>query len=474
MKKKKIIIIGAGPAGLACALQLAKEDFDVHVYEASTNVGGMAQSIELWGQIVDLGPHRFFSKNIRINEFFKELIKNDYTLVNRLTRIYYNKRYFNYPLKLFNVLGNLNPFTVVQILYYYIIQRIFPIKDPKSFEEWVKNRFGSKLYEIFFKNYSEKLWGITCDKIDADWAAQRIKSLSLFAAVKSALVGNRGNKHKTLVDQFAYPNQGTGQIYTNAASSIRELGAQIHLKSAVKNVINDGGKVTGIRLFDDSEVYADLVISSMPITNLIKGFASVPKEVLDACSKLYFRNTTLVYLEVDSAELFEDNWIYIHSPKVLHGRITNFRNWCPGIIRGKSTSILCLEFWSFNEDELWKASDDFLTDLAQKELRVLGLIGDHHKVLNSHTIKVPKCYPVYERGYQEHLDIIVSYVKKYQNLKLIGRYGSFKYNNQDHSILMGILCADNVIQGVDEVDLWQINTDIEYQEEGRVKDVLVG
>lgn len=474
LDRKKIIIIGAGPAGLSCGLELSKRDYDVKIYEASDSVGGMSKSIELWGQVVDLGPHRFFSKNSRINEFFKETVKDDYTLVNRLTRIYYNKSFFNYPLKIFNVLRNLNLITIIQILYYYAISQLSSNKYLITFEDWIVSRFGKKLFEIFFKNYSEKLWGIPCNKIDANWAAQRIKGLSLFEAVVGAFGFSEKDKHATMIDQFAYPNNGTGSIYTNTANLIIENGGQIELNSPVKKVIVANSKATGVLLTNGQVVEADEVISTMPLTLMLNELDDVPNTVLDACSKLYFRNTTLVYLEVKHENLFKDNWIYVHEPDILHGRITNFRNWSPGINKGKSTSILCLEYWSFDNDEIWNADDEYLRALATRELLQLNLLPENCTILNSHIHKLKRCYPVYEIGYQEHLDTIIEHLKTYKGLSLIGRYGSFKYNNQDHSILMGLLCADKIIDPSIDQDLWSVNTDTEYQEEGNVKDILIG
>jgi protoporphyrinogen oxidase len=289
---QKIIIIGAGPAGVSCGYELSKAGYAVDVFEASSYIGGMARSFDLWGQRVDVGPHRFFSKDKKINSFFSNLIKDDYTLVNRLTRIYYLNTFFNYPIKLFNVLTNLPFITIFQILWEYIKVQISPNKNPKTFEEWVTNKFGKKLFQIFFKNYSEKLWGIPCSKIDATWAAQRIKSLSLWEAVKSALIGNVGNKHKTLVDQFAYPNNGTGTIYELAAKFIQENGGQVYLNEPVKKVIQDvQGKVIGIELLNGAIHYADAVVSTMPLTILMEGLVNTPIEILDASRKLYFRST---------------------------------------------------------------------------------------------------------------------------------------------------------------------------------------
>ncbi len=469
----KVLIIGAGPAGLSCGYELTKAGIEVEVYEASPYVGGMARSFDLWGQRVDMGPHRFFSREKHINEFFTTLVKDDYTLVNRLTRIYYRNRFFHYPIKLFNVLLNLPPFTILSILWEYMRIRMFPYKNPTTFEEWVSNRFGRKLFEIFFKHYSEKLWGISTSKIDADWAAQRIKSLSLWEAVISAIFGNKGDKHKTLLDQFAYPNNGTGTLYERAAEYITAQGGKVNLQNPVKKVIQDaGGRVSGIELKDGTIVLADRVVSTMPLTLMVKGLKDVPADVISAAEKLYFRNTILVYLEVDSMDLFKDNWIYVHSPEVKHGRITNFRNWSKDLNRDKKTTILCMEFWAFDHDEIWKDKDENIAELAMKEIHIMKLVPPQTKILNTFVLRVPRCYPVYETGYQVNLKKVENYLDTVENLIPIGRYGAFKYNNQDHSILMGILAADKITQGLN-TDLWKINTDVEYQEEARIKDVLI-
>lgn len=472
--KGNTIIIGAGPAGLSCGYELAKKGKTVEVFEASPYIGGMARSFDLWGQRVDVGPHRFFSKQKEINDFFTELIKDDFTLVDRQTRIYYRHSFFEYPLKLGNVLTNLPPFVIVQILWYYAVQMIFPVKDPKNFEEWVTNRFGKKLFEIFFKHYTEKLWGIKCTDIDADWAAQRIKTLTLIGAVKSAIFGNRGNKHKTLVDQFAYPKNGTGTLYERAAEYISNNGGEVNMTTPIKRVLLDdtNKKVKGVELIDGTIKKAENIVSTMPLTTLIKGFNDVPEKVQKAVDALYFRNTILVYLEIDQDKLFTDNWLYIHSPDVKHGRITNFRNWCTSLNKDKKTTILCLEFWCFEEDEIWTGDEQNVVKMAEEEVYQINLIPKEAKILNNKVVKVPKCYPVYETGYQEGLNTIIDYLNGIEGLFPIGRYGAFKYNNQDHSILMGLLAADKIADGK-QVDLWQINTDTEYQEDGKIKDVLV-
>jgi protoporphyrinogen oxidase len=465
---KKVIVIGAGPAGLTAAYELAKKGTKVTVIESTGSVGGMAKSFELFGQIVDCGPHRFFSSDKIVNDLFHEVVQDDYTLVNRLTRIYYKNKFFDYPLKLGNVLKNLSPIEIFQILWSYAIQRIIGKKNLETFEDWVTDKFGKKLFQMFFKTYSEKLWGITCDKIDSDWAAQRIKKLSLYEAVKAAIFGNKGNKHKTLVDQFAYPKNGTGEVYEKMATAILKMGGEILFNKRISEIEVDNDKVVHSMTDDSGIKYtADIVISTMPLTLLLKGMTVIDQNILEISKKLYFRNTTLVYLEIDSDKLFPDNWIYIHSPEVKHGRITNFRNWCTSINKDKNTTILCLEFWSFDHEELWGYSDEKLIEMAEREIRTLKLIETSSNVLNSAVVRIPKCYPVYETGYMENLQPVIDYLKEFKNLYPIGRYGSFKYNNQDHSILMGILIAKQIESGKDQ-NLWSINTDSDYQEQTEI------
>jgi protoporphyrinogen oxidase len=466
---KKFIVIGAGPAGLTAAYELVKAGHEVTVYEASEYVGGMARSFDLWGQRVDCGPHRFFSKDRVVNDLFKEVVGDDFVRVNRMTRIYYKNRFFNYPLKAMNVVLNLGILRVIAVMWSYLRMRMNPINDPKTFEDWVSNRFGKRLFNMFFRNYSEKLWGIPCAHIDADWAAQRIKKFSLMEAVRTALFGDPKNKHKTLVDQFKYPKQGTGSIYTKMQAKILAMGGKIELNTPVQKVIqDDAGNAVGVATAS-GEDQADAIVSTMPLTTMIKGLKEVPTAVVEAADHLFYRNTILVYLEVEQTDIFPDNWLYVHAPEVRHGRVTNFRNWSPQLYGEADTSILCMEFWCFESEPMWDARDDELSQLAQEEIRRIKLISDHIKIRNTHVLRIPKCYPVYRTGYQEHLDVLQSFVDGIDNLYPIGRYGAFKYNNQDHSMLMGILAARELDTGKQQ-SLWSINTDSEYQEEGHAMD----
>ena len=462
--QQKCLVIGAGPSGLVAAHSLLKFGYDVTIIESSEKIGGMCQSIHLFNQTVDLGPHRFFSSDKIINDYFHEIIGEDFTTVNRQTRIYYKNRFFDYPLKVGNVLSNLGIFQIAGILISYALVRVNPPKETNTFEEWVVAKFGRKLFNIFFKTYTEKLWGIPCSKIDAQWASQRIKKLSLWEAVKAAFIGNIGNKHKTLVDQFAYPVYGTGAFYKKIENKIIELGGEIILNTKVTHLKKENNQIIGIELSDGRELKADYFISTMPLTHLVNNTNDVPNEILDRVNKLYFRNTTLVYCEINNLSLFTDNWIYVHSPEVQHGRITNFRNWCPSLYGESKNSILCLEYWSFDDDEFWQSSDQVIFELANKELTKLNLLPEDSKILNNHVVRIPKCYPVYETGYMENLQPIVDYLQGIDNLFPIGRYGSFKYNNQDHSILMGLLVAKEIATGESQ-NLWDINSDSDYQED---------
>lgn len=463
---KKISVIGAGPAGLTAAYQLVKSGFSVELFEASDAIGGMAKTVPLWGQLVDLGPHRFFSSDPRVNELWLEVIGKNYTMVSRLTRIYYQRTFFDYPLKAFDALFGLGVIQSTVCVLSYLHAKIFPIKDESTFEAWVTNRFGKRLFTIFFKSYSEKLWGISCKDLDADFAAQRIKKLSLYEAIKAAVFKPKGGKHKTLVDEFAYPNQGAGEVYNLMAKKIIELGGKIHLNTPVNSVyLCSGDSCPILKLEDGQELMFDHLISSMPITQLVARMGA-PDQIQYHAKALKFRNTILVYLQVNSDSPFPDQWVYVHSAELKTGRITNFKNWVPSITRGQKETILCLEYWCYDNNDMWHLDDNSLISLATKEIYKTSLISTN-SVLAGKVIRVPKCYPVYETGYRSHLEPIEQYLSGQKGLSVIGRYGAFKYNNQDHSILMGLLAAENLTQNSHH-NLWNINTDYEYQESCRI------
>ena len=463
-KVKRVAVIGAGPAGITAAYVLAKNGVPVDLYEASPFVGGMARSMELWDQTVDIGPHRFFSSDTRVNKLWLEVVGKDYAMVDRLTRIYFKEKFYHYPIKAGDALKNLGIIEAIRCVASYGWQRVKPGRDDlgDTFESWVTARFGKRLYRHFFKTYSEKLWGIPCSELDADFAAQRIKKLSLYEAIKSAVFGGGGEKHKTLVDQFAYPRKGTGQVYENMKKLIEKNGGKVHLRTPVEALIVAGKTAKGIKLTDGSTHLYDDVISSMPITLLISRLPKVPPKVDKANRFLKFRNTLIVYLRVSTRKVFPDNWIYVHSSDLRTGRITNFRNWVPSINKGQKDAILAMEYWCFDEDDFWHWDDAQYIATAKEEIVKTGLVKPS-QIKDGKVVRVPKCYPVYQRGYKRPLKTVENFLREYKHLQVIGRYGAFKYNNQDHSILMGMLAAENVISNAKH-DLWEINTDYEYQE----------
>ncbi len=461
----RIAIIGAGPAGITAAYQLSKKIKSIEVYEATESVGGLAKTIDLWNQRIDIGPHRFFSNDTRINELWLEVANGDYEMVNRLTRIYYKQKFYHYPIKALNALKNLGILEALFCVYYYFLELLKPTKDTSTFEGWVTNRFGKRLYEIFFKSYTEKLWGIKCTELDADFAAQRIKKFSLGEAIKSALFGNSG-KHKTLVDQFAYPHNGTGIIYERMANYVKSQGGQVHLKTPVKRVLSRDNKAYALELEDGSIQEYDHIISSMPMTLLVDRLPDTPKQILDFTRTLKFRNTIIIYLNVNAKDLFDDNWLYIQDNDLQMGRLTNFRNWVPQINNGEQSTICALEYWCYDNDPIWTQDNNELIELGKKELIKTGLIKNA-SITDGMVYRISKCYPVYDNGYKSRLIPVEDYLKSIQNLHVIGRYGSFKYNNQDHSILMGMLAAENILENKNH-NLWNINTDYDTYQESSV------
>lgn len=464
----RIAVIGAGPAGITAAHKLAKSGHQVNVYEAESEIGGMAKSFNLWGQKVDLGPHRFFSSDPLVNQVWLEMVGNDYDVVNRLTRIYYKGKFYYYPLKPFDALMKMGVLEASRCLGSYLGEKISPTPHDGTFESWVTNRFGKRLYEIFFKTYSEKLWGIKCTELDADFAAQRIKKLSLSAALINALAKGKGNKHKTLIDQFGYPHQGSGMVYERMAAQVLENGGQVHINCPVRRVLVNKGRANGIELSTGEELAFDHVISTMPLTKLVESMEDVPASVLDNLRRLVFRNTILVYLRVEAENLFPDNWLYIHAADLLTGRITNFRNWTPKLFGEEKSTIIAMEYWCYDDDVLWKTEDQRLIEIGSRELRSTGLIADS-RISAGHVAKIQASYPVYSRGYKNYLKPVENYLDTLEGLTPIGRGGAFKYNNQDHSILMGLLAAENIM-GNAKHNLWEINTDTEYQEKSAIKE----
>lgn len=462
--KRKIAIIGTGPAGLAAAYRLAaNEENEVTVYEASDSPGGMCKSLDLWNCKVDIGPHRFFSYDTRVNQLWLEVVGKGYKMVNRLTRIYYKNKFFFYPVQAFDALKKVGLFTAAECFFSYLKQQIAPIRQDGSFESWVTKRFGKKLYTMFFKTYSEKLWGIKCTDLDDDFASQRIKKLSMTEVIVNALKLKK-NQHKTLVDRFAYPVEGTGMVYRKMAEFIEAKGGKIWYNTPVSRVVVENGKATGIVPAGSDAVYPyDEIISTMPFTDLLEGISEMPSSLSPLLKKLRYRNTVMIFLKVEGIDLFEDNWLYVHSPELQMGRVTNFRNWIPDIYGDSNSTILALEYWCYDEDDFWHFSDEQFIAQAKDEMQKTGLLKGC-PVTDGYVYKIHRSYPTYHKGYKHDLAPLEEYVQTIEHLQCIGRYGAFKYNNQDHSLLMGILAAENINDNTQH-NLWNVNTDYDtYQE----------
>jgi protoporphyrinogen oxidase len=459
----RVAIIGAGPAGLTAAHALQTAGIEVEVFEAAPQVGGLARSIDLWGHKVDLGPHRFFSQNARVNDFWHRIAGEDFCTVNRRTRIFYRKKFFDYPLAVRNVLANLPATDIAAAILSWTKAQCGRRQDTRTFESWVVRRFGRHLYKMFFKSYTEKLWGIPCTALDADFATQRIRGFSLGGIIAGALPFGKG-KHRTLVDRFDYPTGGCGAVYETMAREIVARGGKIHLRAPVRRVLADGRMVTGLELADGTMRAFSHVVSTMPLTLMAAQLPAVPADVSRAIAELRYRNTILVFLRVEASDLFPDQWIYVHEPAVDVGRITNFRNWAAALYGNMTSTILALEYWCNNEDDIWALPDDALIVKAAAELRQIGLIGTA-EVTAGHVERIGRSYPVYAAGYRDALACVTDFLKSFNNLLPIGRYGAFKYNNQDHSIYMGLLAAENIANGAAH-DLWSVNSDYDkYQED---------
>ncbi len=470
-----IYILGAGPAGLAAAYILTKQGKSVVVVERDNRVGGLAKSIEYQGFILDYGPHRFYTKIAPVLKLWDEVLGNEQVTVKRLTRIYYNHKYFNYPLKALEAVFALGIVESTKIITSYFHTRLFPKQNPQNFAEWVTGKFGKRLFQIFFEGYTEKLWGIPCTEISADWAAQRIKGLSLLKAVKTALLGNDG-KVKNMIDQFQFPRLGSGQLYEKISDRLQEANQKVLLNTEVISLQHDDFKVNKLTLRntetgEESIVDCDGVISSIPI-NMLIGKMITPQpnsQAIAAAKSLKFRNTVLVYLFVEGNNLFPDNWLYINDPTVAVGRVTNFANWSPEMLPNNYQTPLCCEYWCNFDEPMWQMSESELIALAESELNKIKLLNKQY-VSSGFILRLPRTYPIYAGEYKSSLNTIQTYLQQFENLQLVGRYGAFKYNNQDHSLLMGILAAENVINP-GKHNLWEVNSDNEYVEEASADSV---
>lgn len=466
---KKVVIMGAGPAGLSAGYCLQKSGLKTVLVDADDQVGGISKTIKYKDYYFDLGGHRFFTKIDKVNNIWHEVLGEQFKKTPRLSRIYYKNKFFNYPLTPMNAFLGVGIKDCILITASYIKSKLFPYKKEETFEQWVSNRFGKKLYSIFFKTYTEKVWGIPCSEIMAEWAAQRIKGLSLTTAVINAIFKPKGNNIKTLINEFDYPILGPGMMYNSIKDIVIKNGGTVKLNSKVVKVNHTDYNVESIEYVDkDGNITVEQgtnFISSIPLTELITILnPKPPEEVLKAAEQLKYRSLLTVDIIVNKKEVFPDNWIYIHSPEVKLGRIQNFKNWSNKMVPNQDKTSLGLEYFCNENDELWNMTDEELFKLASEEVEKIN-ICKASEIEDYVIVRVPKAYPVYDYGYKTHLNTIVYYVKKFNNLQFIGRYGMFKYNNMDHSMLTGVYAAENIINPDLKIDIWQVNTEEEYHEE---------
>lgn len=466
----QVQIIGAGPAGLTAAFELSRLGINSTIVEAGDQVGGLARTLSYRGYRFDIGGHRFFSKVPLINELWHEILGQDFLSRPRLSRIYYRGHFFDYPLRATNSLAGLGPLETMLVTLSYAKAKFFPSDQEENFEQWVSNRFGYRLYEIFFKTYTEKVWGLPCSEISADWAAQRIKNLSLKEAVTNALFGSRNGAVVTsLIEAFHYPRHGPGMMWERCEQLVGARGVETIRGVEVEMVRHRGGLVESVlgraASGERTEFAADHFISTMPLRELIHALdPPPPAEVLEAADRLRYRDYLTVALIVKRESVFADNWIYIHSPEVKVGRIQNYKNWSPEMVPDRSRTSLGLEYFLWEEDEMWTWPDDRLVEFGIKECEQIGLI-DPREVEDGTVVRMRKAYPIYDHTYRASLATVRRYLETLSNLQTIGRNGLHRYNNQDHSMLTGIYAARNIAG--EKLDVWSVNTEMEYHEDTR-------
>jgi protoporphyrinogen oxidase len=464
--EKPVVIIGAGPAGLTAAYELTKHGQRPVVLEKYSMVGGISRTENYKGYHFDLGGHRFFTKAKEVKRLWREVLGEEFLRRPRSSRIYYQRRFFDYPITPVNALMGLGIFQAILIVLSYIRWQLFPYRKEETFEQWVTNRFGQRLFRIFFKSYTEKVWGIPCSELKAEWAAQRIKDLSLKTALLSMFFKPK-KTITTLINEFDYPRLGPGMMWNAFRERVEKRGGQVMLNSDVVRIRRTGARIDSVVVAHGGQeevVAGSDFISSMPLTEFVRKLdPPAPPHVLEAAGNLSYRDFLTVALVIKQPDLFPDNWIYIHDPTVKVGRIQNFKNWSPDMVPDQSRSSLGLEYFCNEGDELWTMPDAELVELGKREIERIGL-ARYEDVEDGCVVRVPKSYPVYDAGYREHLDTLRQYVDGLENFQTVGRNGLHRYNNQDHAMLTGMKAVRNLVLG-EKNDLWAVNTDMEYLEE---------
>jgi protoporphyrinogen oxidase len=461
------LILGAGPAGLTAAYELARRGVRSVVLEKDSCVGGLSRTVEYRGYRFDIGGHRFYTKVALIRRIWKEVLGDDLLTCRRLSRICYRSRLFHYPLEALDVAGGLGLVEIARCGLSYLRSRIRLRRPELDFETWVSNRFGKRLFEIFFRAYTEKVWGMPCRQIHSDWAAQRIRGLSFTSAVGSSLpflpLHNGSGGLRTLTREFLYPRLGPGMMWSRVRQIVEAAGSPVLLESPVERILWKPGGVIGV-VAGGRTFHNDHYISSLPIAELIALLDPAPPDWVKAAASCFrYRDFITVALILDRSDLFPDHWIYIHEPEVRVGRIQNYRNWSPEMCPDSSTTCLGLEYFCSEGDSLWLSSDDELLALARRELSTLGL-DRGARCLDGKVVRVRKAYPVYDEHYKGALERVREFLESVPNLQFVGRNGMHRYNNQDHAMLTGILAARNILGA--RFDLWNLRLDEGFGEVG--------
>jgi protoporphyrinogen oxidase len=467
---RSFVVIGAGPAGLTAAHDLARQGLKVTVLDRGGSVGGIARTETYKGFHFDMGGHRFFTKKPEVQQLWEEVLGRDFLKRPRLSRIYYRGSYFHYPLRPFETLRRLGPLEALRIVASTLRWWAFPYEREDTFEQWVTNRFGRRLFQTFFKTYTEKVWGLSCSELRAEWAAQRIRNLSMRALLLHAL-GPR-QEVTSLIEAFHYPRLGPGMMWRAMARGIEDGGSTVRLGCDVVRILRQGREVRAVEVQREGRletISGTDFVSSMPVTEFVKRLdPPAPAEVRQAAQGLRYRDFLTVCLIVDRAHLFPDNWIYVHDPGVRMARIQNFKNWSPEMVPDPGKTSLGLEYFCNEGDDLWSRADEELLDLGRRELAKVGLAAEA-EVVDGCVFRVRNAYPVYDSAYAAHLRTIRSFMDGLENCRTVGRNGLHRYNNQDHSMLTARAAVRSLLSGERE-DLWAINAEAEYHEEREIVD----
>jgi protoporphyrinogen oxidase len=458
-----VLALGGGPAGLTAGYLMAKRGKPVIVLESTDQVGGIARTEVRDGYRFDLGGHRFFTKVREVDDLWHEIMRDEFLRRPRKSRIYWQGKFLEYPLQGRDVIKKLGPVDLSKALGSYLYSAVKPKGREDTFEDWVVNRFGRWLFNQFFKSYTEKVWGVSTSEIRAEWAAQRIKGLSFFAAARSAFLGNRGDKVKSLISEFNYPRYGPGQMWEQMRDDIGDHGGEVRMNAPVTRLRIENGHVTEV-IAGGETLHPAHVISSLPLRTMV-GIVEpeAPAEVRDAARGLRYRDFLTVALVIDGENLFDDNWIYIHDPNVRVGRIQNFRSWSPWMVPNETDASIGMEYFCFEGDDLWSMDDEDLVRFATREIQQLGL-AKANNVKFGFAVRVHKAYPIYDAEYADRVATIRGWLDGIDNLIQVGRNGLHRYNNSDHSMLTAMRAVDNILLGTHH-DIWAVNAESVYHEE---------